>query len=404
MKLTDLSLIFIVILLPIIIIVYVQTSFVVKAEKEEMYYKTVIDSAVKDATTKMKQVENKDVDIDYGYSGIKDNKLSINADVAIDTFFNSLFNNFGIAGNKSSEQSLKAYIPVVAVLDYDGIYIHSAEEDSAGNVTYSTKPKRYYTYTFGITYDTDHDTYNIVEQKNLVPDPPATPQGTSNNYIFQVTYTMDEYIYLDIYDTSKTWDDAKISSTSFYLTDPTAGKNFSSIYSTVIPSDYWQGIETTIMNNVKAKRTEVIAKTAMDTVTETVNEHNIYAKDLGINYQFVYNVDSTDSWYETVDGVGMLAVVQGISLGNKYLNYKAYSTTSLLLTKKYYLSNVIDDAETDPKTYLFDKLYHSSENCPIYKEYLFRWKDSYTDLTPKYYTNRSEAATAGYKPCPVCKP
>ena len=70
MKLTDLSIIFVIILLPFIMIVYVNTSFVIKAEKEEMYYKKVIDSALRDATDQMKQIENSDITIDYGYSGI----------------------------------------------------------------------------------------------------------------------------------------------------------------------------------------------------------------------------------------------------------------------------------------------------------------------------------------------
>ena len=39
MRLTDFSMIFIAIFLPIIIIAFVNTSFMVKSEKNEMYYK-----------------------------------------------------------------------------------------------------------------------------------------------------------------------------------------------------------------------------------------------------------------------------------------------------------------------------------------------------------------------------
>ena len=68
MKLTDLTMIYIVILLPIVITVMVNTSFVVTAQKHELYTKTVIDSSVRDAVDSMKKVENKDSEIDYGYS------------------------------------------------------------------------------------------------------------------------------------------------------------------------------------------------------------------------------------------------------------------------------------------------------------------------------------------------
>lgn len=149
MKLTDLSIIFVVIMLPFIMIVYVNTSFVVKSEKEEMYYKTLIDSAIRDATSQMKQVENEDQTIEYGYSGFVDNKISINSEIAVSTFYNSLFNGLNIAQSKSAQERLKAYIPAIVIFDYDGIYTHSAES-ILGQIEYVTKPKQYYTYTFGV--------------------------------------------------------------------------------------------------------------------------------------------------------------------------------------------------------------------------------------------------------------
>ena len=47
----------------------------------------------------MKQIESED--IDYGYSGIVDKKVSINPKAAITTFYNSLANNFGVKDNKN---------------------------------------------------------------------------------------------------------------------------------------------------------------------------------------------------------------------------------------------------------------------------------------------------------------
>lgn len=94
MKLTNLALIFLIIIFPLVMLAYVNTSYVVKASKQEVYYENLINVAIDDATNAMKQVENDDLDIDYGYSGIVDNKVSINVNTAIDTFYDSLFNNF----------------------------------------------------------------------------------------------------------------------------------------------------------------------------------------------------------------------------------------------------------------------------------------------------------------------
>lgn len=96
MKITDFALIFVGITLPIIITVYVNVSFTIKAEEQEMYYKKIINSALNDASDQMKEVENEDNKIDYGYSGESDNKISVNANIAVDTFMNSLYNNFNI--------------------------------------------------------------------------------------------------------------------------------------------------------------------------------------------------------------------------------------------------------------------------------------------------------------------
>lgn len=400
MKLTDLSIIFVIILMPIIIMVYINTSFVVKAEKEEIYYKTIIDAATKDAVNRMKKIENTNLEIDYGYSGIVDNKVSINANIAIDTFYSSLFNNFGIAGNKDSERELKGYIPVIAVFDYDGVYIHSAEKDTAtGKIEYVTKPKQYYTYTYiirksGYSYSVEF------EDNGLGP----IKTGGYNGYAFQVTFTMDDYIYVSTYKLGT----GEYSKSGFYISDIDQSNKLLSCYEGDIPSDQMETLRINIINKLNNVRETVIAEKAMKVVSSAINKHNIYAKQLNINYNFNFSAESASSWYETVRGIGFLAVVQGISLGNRYLDYSAYTASSLIQAKKYLLSNRIIDWVTPlgpiGNSYLGIKLYHGSEDCPILQEYIFRWRNEYWEMTPKFFYTKGEAATNGYTPCPVCKP
>lgn len=395
MKMTDLAILFVVIILPMIVIVYVNTSFVIKAEKEEIYYKTIIDTAIDDATKAMKEIENTNLEIDYGYSGIVDNKVSINAKAAIDTFYNSLFNNFGIKGNELSEDELKSYIPVIAVMDYDGVYIHSAEEDMSGNIIYTTKPKKYYLYSFGIK-KTLGDNYEIEEdlRSTLV-----------DNLIFQVVFTMDDYIYLNVFDKTNLVDPYQYK---FYLTDAEERNKFTYHFSS-IPSDQIDDVKQTIVNRLEDIREQKIIDVIQEALSSTVNKHNDYARQLNIKYEFIFSKIDEKTWYENIDGIGMIAVIQGISLGNRYLDYNAYSTSTLLTSKKYYLANEIfkgdtENSDKNKQTYLSDKLYHISENCPIYQEYIFRWKNEYWELTPKFLYKRTEAAANGFLPCPICKP
>lgn len=153
MKITDFAIIFLGVTLPIIILVYINVSFTIKAGEQEMYYKKLIDSAIQDATVEMKQVENNDQEIDYGYSGTQDKKVSVNTQIAVDTFFNSLYNNFGIAGNEQAEKYLQMFVPAVAVIDYNGVQVSSIESYTKNGEQYlehKVNPKRYYTISYDI--------------------------------------------------------------------------------------------------------------------------------------------------------------------------------------------------------------------------------------------------------------
>lgn len=402
MKLTDFALIFVAIFLPIVVLVYINTAFVVKAEKQEMYYKNIMNSAITDAVSAMKQVENEDPDIDYGYSGIIDNKVSVNAKVAISTFYNSLANNFNIKDNEVSLERLKMYIPVIAIMDYDGIYIHSAETNADEEISFITKPKVHYTYSYVILeenplYDTS---YKMVSLEDI-SDIASVREQIVSDYIFEVNFTMDDYIYLNIYkisseDGKNIMEDIEVS-TAFYLNDE---NNNHDLVTYDIPSEERAKIKSQIIKKLQEKRQEVIAEIGMKEISYAVNKHNEYAKNVGISYTFRFAVESDSAWYETMDGIGMIAVIQGISLGNRYLNYKAYSASDLIVTKKYFVSKGVTIEGKDTK-YLAKDLYHISDKCTAYKQYISSTRE---ELAPSYYSNKADAATQGFYPCPVCKP
>lgn len=402
MKLTDFALIFVAVFLPVVIIVYVNTSFVIKTEKNEMYYKNLINAATEDAVFAMKQVENSN--IDYGYSGIVEGKVSINAKQAVDTFYNSLATNLKIEGDTQAIESLKMYIPVIAILDYDGIYIHSIEELQDGRLEFVTKPKIRYTTTYAIQETgiyLGNRQYKVIDvaKENLV--------NILDNYIYEITYTMDDYVYLNIYK-----DNNIIYSKNFYLTDSL--NNEALVYTEQLASDEEKELRTKVIDYLQANKQEIIANLSMKHISYAINKHNEYARLSGIKYQFHLSATSDDSWYETINGIGMIAVIQGISLGNRELDYSAYSSTGLKSVKRYYVSialkedidsinNSINNKHYEEMSYLKHNLYHSSENCMVYKYYLDN-VDMYDKASPAYYITKSDAATQGYYQCPVCKP
>lgn len=404
MKLTDFALIFVGVFLPVVVLVYINTAFVVKAEKQEMYYKNIINSAISDAVSSMKQVENEDEEIDYGYSGKTDKKVSINSNLAISTFYSSLASNFNVKDNEMSLERLKMYIPVIAIMDYDGLYIHSAETDANNEVTFITKPKVHYTKYYVLVKDTNPITYASENKMVLLDSIDAWTDVSGNvlsNHVYEVNFTMDDYVYLNIYEIGDPLSTPKMSiveSMAFYLRDD--NNNSGLVYATGILSTERMVLREKVIKELEGMRRETIAEIGMREISYAINKHNDYARATGINYAFRFSVESDATWYETVDGIGMIAVIQGVSLGNRYLNYKAYSAADLIQTKKYHVSKGIT-IEGKDTSYLARDLYHISDKCRAYLQY----KNSTDEkLSPSYYIDRAEAATHGYYPCPVCKP
>lgn len=412
MKITDFALIFVGITLPIIITVYVNVSFTIKAEEQEMYYKKIINAALDDASNQMKEVENTDKEIDYGYSGTSDNKISVNAQVGVDTFLNSLYNNFGIKGNDTTENYLQYFIPAIAIIDYNGVQVSSIEEftENGQNVIkHVLKPKKYYSYTYylcatpgdvsKLTYTEDYET--------------AVKNGLHSTHI--VEFTMDDYITHRGYVSKNTGDIDEIGVSSFYISD---SKNNSKLVANVESNasllQREKDVLPKIISNLQNKRKSVIINSIQDEMEYATNNNNSYASQAGIRYNFVFPTLEEGEMESQIQNVGIMALVQGISIGNRYLNVRAYSTSKLTEITRYYLS--IPNTDGIDKTKYNLNLYHKDKNCPEYRAFASNKEN--VNITPSFLFTKQQAASVkavlkkdntyiqleGFYPCPVCNP
>ena len=412
MKITDFALIFVGITLPIIITVYVNVSFTIKAEEQEMYYKKIINAALDDASNQMKEVENTDKEIDYGYSGTSDNKISVNAQVGVDTFLNSLYNNFGIKGNDTAENYLQYFIPAIAIIDYNGVQVSSIEEftENGQNVIkHVLKPKKYYSYTYylcttpgdvsKLTYTEDYET--------------AVKNGLHSTHI--VEFTMDDYITHRGYVYKNTGDIDEIGVSSFYISD---NKNNSKLVANVDSNasllQREKDVLPKIISNLQNKRKSVIINSIQDEMEYATNNNNSYASQAGIRYNFVFPTLEEGEMESQIQNVGIMALVQGISIGNRYLNVRAYSTSKLTEITRYYLS--IPNTDGIYKTKYNLNLYHKDKNCPEYRAFASNKEN--VNITPSFLFTKQQAASVkavlkkdntyiqleGFYPCPVCNP
>src|SRR5574344_451468 len=393
MKITDFALIFIGITLPIIIVVYVNVSFTIKAEEQEIYYKKIVNSAARDAAEQMKEIENSDTDVDYGYSGKSNNKVSVNAQVGVDTFFNSLYKNFGIEGNDSDERYLQLFVPAIAVVDYNGVQISSIEKfDLNGKAVmqHALKPKRYYSYSYSIVKNASND-YKIVGEGENVHS------GYDSIEKNLVEFTQDDYI--TVRGSYKNAGSGKnIDVKSFYLTD---SKNNDVLCQCDASNT---NLKNDVITFLQSKRKEVIAKTISDEMEYATNNNNFYASEAGITYSFTFPTLNEDTMDNQIENVGFLAFIQGISIGNKYLNATAYSAAKLTNITRYYLTtpNVANGTKYNRN------LYHKDINCPEYRLAV------HMGITPAYVSTKQQAASVaakkngetiqGFYPCPICNP
>lgn len=393
MKIVDYAIIFVIILMPIVLAVTIDLNSQIKAQNVEAYYKNLIDSAVSDASQEMKELENDDIEIDYGYNNEENKKISINAEHAVNTFLDSLYFNLGISGNKQAESLLLEYIPATVVIDYNGIHTFSKEEfeykDKDGVTSKVTehvlKPKKYFSYSYDLEKyceDTDKSVMSCSVDKvktKIVP-------GTKYNLVF----TLSDYITLLEKDSSGDY-----VSYSRYAKDMKdklfpASEIFSLLYNpTKVEVDVRQD---ELVNSLLEVKKDLIISMVTNELSYTISKHNSFAKSLAIEYDFQFSRDTVEDWYNTVQDVGVISFIQGIALGNnQYLNHYAFGGGQLNFSQRYLVT-------TGTKALTgYDKLYHKLENCQIYKS-----EQAKKDIKPNYYTSKYKAATAGYYPCPVC--
>lgn len=410
MKLTDLSLIYIAVLLPIIIVVYVNISFTIKAQEQEIYYQNLIDAAALDATNQMKQVENNDTSIDYGYSGAENSKVSVNAQIGVDTFLDNLYHNFNVKGSDSSERLAQLYVPAISLIDYDGIITSSMETykkpstNSSGTTESITehrlKPKNHYTYTYTILKPPMGE-YSIVD---------GYSNDTNAVSWHLIEFTMDDYItHRGSYEEGIESKDYKVK--SFYIAD---GENNADLAE--------EEIRDEVVKKLQSIRKDIIVNSVVKEITYAVNKNNFYARNAGITYTFAFPTTTTEDMYAAIEHIGFLAFVQGLNVGNQYLNTKAYSVTSLELSTRYYLS-VYTNGTLSKYRY---NLYHRDTECPEYiASFVSSEGNKETEpivekITPRYVITKQEAASTqakvkyrnderesffqGFYPCPICDP
>lgn len=267
MKITDLAIVFVIIALPFFVITGFRLDDQKTASRLEMKYDAALRTAVQDAAKMLSMNEKQDYEAQYQ----SDKYFRANKEMAVDTFFKTLELNFGIRDDPIARGALRAYIPALVIVDYDGYYIYSFEEfigkDGAVHSKQLFSPKKPYGY--------------------------ADAEGNS------FAFTLDSHVR--VYEAgTKSWHEG-------------------------IQTDLSGSAAISLLQNAEhfeQVRQRVIVDAIEQDLARIMNKHNRVATRYGITYMFTLPYIPREEWNNTINDIGIIAFMQGIPVGDQaYNNY-----------------------------------------------------------------------------------
>lgn len=181
MKLQNMTVIFIIIMIPIILVVSYYIGLQINTITMQKNYTVKLQTAAKDS---IQALEINTVEWNSASSNLADSKRR-DVLASINTFTTSLANNTGIGG--AGKGRIQTYIPAIVYTMYDGYYIYSASLMKDQNTT-----------TEGLTQFDDDGTIKSKGtpsyQYILKPYSPYSARYANGNVDVTVNYTLDNYI------------------------------------------------------------------------------------------------------------------------------------------------------------------------------------------------------------------
>ena len=367
MKLQNLSVIFSIIVIPIILVMTLMMTNKLNDMKMEIAYNTALYTATRDGIKALEYNSQ-----DNRFKALADTIVR-DAKATVNTFINSLAMNLGLGD--SGVESLKPYIPAIAYIMYDGYYIYTpdiAEKDNPALpgeklavLEHSLKPYSYYTkeyrtndgkrvvinYTLdnfvkvyiyrgtadynkgefgyimsvhptkGIYYD---NMSNIVKYKNIE----ITDAVAKDFYIkaYNFTKKMQDlgpltYTYVKTHDNNENGIIEEALGEVTYLTSTING-----LFNITEEESIFE-----------AERYTVLKDTLQSSLNTAIGNYNLISQATGSLYNFKMPVLSDTDWDTALSNFSMITFLQGINIGNKY--YNNYAVTASFSNSYYVPEN-----------------------------------------------------------------
>lgn len=407
MKLSHLTIIFLIIILPFSIIARNNLRENSLVLKDQVRLNNIIDTATMDALDTL-------VDINDEFQMLySDQRFDVNqplAKEAVKSFFKTLAVNFNMpyieegdaTSSVSTETYFSRYVPAILIIGYDGFFVYSVDESGNG-YAYQMSPKIPYSYvdeTTGaiINFSLGNDIKIFTNGKfyeGILKDNYIENSISRYNSEYVAAFDGDERIAFE--SISDLTDDMSIIIAALYgeetrlgIPHYTDGSFVPSFFiaeegkDVPLLQDYERESDQ-VASSFHALRRKTIIHVIQETLKQEINSHSAYASVMGSNFDFQLPVINDEEWSNSINDISVMSFIQGIPIG-LHSYYNNYAIGASRIVKTDYLYGSSDNGK---------KLYHRLD-CDLI---------SNGDCTIDHiFLNRGMAAENGYWPCRVCEP
>ncbi len=383
MKLSDYLILFVFIFAAFGLLVFYGINTESKAAIATEEYTTKLTAACEDAI-KATNLENVEKNSLWSENSERNKTLSV--------FYTTLRMGFNTR-NTHSKDEIKAYVPVVCLIDLDGYYIsYNSAFDDDGNVV--TRE--------GVNTD---EAYS----QTMTVSPLNTWTSMVDNFIVQ--FYLNNYIKLtDTHGTNAGNVYYGLRSEVYKKIKKNSEKDTTRVYTNILK----------LLNDDKffdETRADLITDEINTNITYYINNENVLAKDLDISYDYEIPVIKSEDWHRAITRPTCISFLQGFQMRTReeFVNVYSLAGGELIKRKNYFITQ--DEDKKLTYHLLQEGICSGTGNkieCEVKEGAVMvvgGEAEKYTDVTwryngiviNKFYNTMEECAAKGAIPCSCCK-
>lgn len=271
-------------------------------------------------------------------------RVEIDFDMCVNNFYAGMYAAFGATSSESAQTQLRVCLPVLAIVDVDGLYVYHSNING-NQITSSWSEKIPFVYTA--------PSYTVVF-------------GLDNTVKFKVVG--DSTVYSGDYRSLKEQYASEVSDDKYAR------------MATIYDASCLKSVE-----DFESTRDVTVTKIIVENLNYYVQQHNIIGQAYGFNYTFSLPENAEADVARAIGDVSFISFFQGYPYGvGTSESFSKFTVSGARLRKnhKFYLGE-IDNF-----------LYYHTGDCPYIK--------SISDS--RVYDSKRDCALEGATPCPYCKP